>query len=157
MNRTVTILKLTAAVLAFVMCLALVIILGLVLEQSLLVGISYDLYTNSELFCVYFPELYLAGEGSLAENGDGILLSDIMKSIVAFVAVGMAAALVGVVANSLQLAGEDCADTKTKKVSKKKGANVTLEEAKEMLEVGAISQEEYEAFRAKVIKEKLGI
>ena len=34
---------------------------------------------------------------------------------------------------------------------------MTLEEAKEMLEVGAISQEEYEAFRAKVIKEKLGI
>ena len=37
MNRTVTILKLTAAVLAFVMCLALVITLGLALEQSLLV------------------------------------------------------------------------------------------------------------------------
>ena len=80
-----------------------------------------------------------------------------MKSIVGFVAAGMAAAIVGVVANSLQLAKEDCADTKTKKVSKKKGTNVTLEEAKEMLEVGAISQEEYEAFRAKVIKEKLGI
>jgi hypothetical protein len=157
MNRTVTILKLTAAVLAFVMCLALVITLGLLLEQNLLAGVSFDLYSNSELFCVYLPELYLTGEGSLAEEGDGILLSDILKSIVGFVAAGMAAALVGVVANSLQLAMADCADTKTQKVSKKKGANVTLEEAKEMLEVGAISQEEYEAFRAKVIKEKLGI
>ena len=156
MKKTVAILKLTAAVLAFVMCLALVITLDGISSKALFMGGKDRIPTTSSEFYLYFSESTMSDYGVLERSG--VPVSSVVNVIVGLLAIGMVASLVGVAANILQIVIANGRDVVIMKNTKQKQGNVmTLEEAKEMLEVGAISQEEYEAFRAKVIKEKLGI